>query len=262
MCLIFVAIRQHPDYKLIVAANRDEFYERPTSPAMFWRDHPSILAGRDLVAGGTWLGISRAGRLAMVTNFRDPVNVRPTAPSRGELVTNFLLDSRDGEQCLQDVSGRAHLYNGFSLIAGDVDRLWYLSNYDTGLTPLGEGLYGLSNHLLETPWPKVEKGKRRLQTLLKSPELRVGELFDVLSDRSISDDAALPDTGVGKEWERLLSAAFIKTPTYGTRSSTVILVNSQGGVSFNERTYNHEKDDFEYRSYEFLLKPGSKIEKA
>jgi len=253
MCLIFIALRQHPKYKLVVAANRDEFYARPTAPAAFWTDKPQILAGRDLVAGGTWLGMSRTGRIAMVTNFRDPNKIRPDAPSRGALVTDFLLNSGDAEHHLKQVETQAHLYNGFSLIAGTVDQLWYLSNYATDLIALDTGLFGLSNHLLETPWPKVEKGKRRLRALLKSPDLSVDDLYEVLSDRSVSPDEDLPDTGVGQDWERLLSAAFIESPTYGTRSSTVILVDDRGRVSFNERVFDHEKKDFAYRSYEYAI---------
>lgn len=189
----------------------------------------------------------------MVTNYRDLEKVRPDAPSRGELVTNFLLETGDRERHLEELAARSQLYNGFSLIAGDVDRLWYMSNYAPDVVRLDTGLYGLSNHLLETPWPKVEKGKRRLEVLLKSPDISVHDLYDVLSDKTIEADDKLPNTGVGKEWERLLSAAFIESTSYGTRASTVILVDQKNGVSFNERTYDHKKADFSFRSYEYHI---------
>src|SRR5690606_7488949 len=172
MCLIFLSLRNHTKYKLVVAANRDEAYDRPTSPAAFWDDHPQILAGRDLVAMGTWLGVTTTGRIAMVTNFRDLRNIRDNAPSRGQLVTGFLLEKMSGEDYLKRLEPRAREYNGFSLIAGSVDSLYYLSNYKVGIIQLNSGLFGLSNHLLETPWPKVEEGKRKIQHLLKGPELK------------------------------------------------------------------------------------------
>jgi uncharacterized protein with NRDE domain len=238
MCLIFIALKHHSKYKLITAANRDEFYDRKTAPASFWNGQPSILGGRDLEALGTWLGITRNGRICMVTNFRDLKNIRPNAPSRGKLVTDFLLDSVSGEVYLNKLQPHAKRYNGFSLIAGTVDSLHYFSNYRDGVILLNSGLFGLSNHLLETPWPKVEKGKRRIQDLLKSPTVHPDELFEVLGDTSVADDKLLPDTGVGLERERALSAAFIKSPGYGTRSSTVILVDYDNHVTFAERVYD------------------------
>jgi uncharacterized protein with NRDE domain len=238
MCLIFIALKHHSKYILITAANRDEFYDRKTAPASFWSDQPSILGGRDLEALGTWLGITRNGRICMVTNFRDLKNIRPNAPSRGKLVTDFLLDSVSGEVYLNELQPHAKRYNGFSLIAGTLDALYYFSNYKDGVIMLNSGLFGLSNHLLETPWPKVEKGKGRIQDLLKSPAVHPDEVFDVLSDTSVADDKLLPDTGVGLERERALSPAFIKSPGYGTRSSTVILVDYDNHVTFVERTYD------------------------
>ena|SRR5688500_8435705 len=185
MCLIFIAVKNHSRYKLIVAANRDEFYKRRTAPASFWKDHPEILGGRDLEASGTWLGMTKNGRICMVTNFRDLRNINPNAPSRGKLVTDFLLDKIPAEAYLQKVEAYAKKYNGFSLIAGTVDSLHYFSNYKDGLILLNSGLFGLSNHLLETPWPKVEKGKKEIEILLKSQVIKAEDLFKVLSDESI-----------------------------------------------------------------------------
>lgn len=253
MCLIFIGLKNHSKYKLLVAANRDEFYDRPTASAAFWEDHPQILGGRDLQAMGTWLGITKTGRLCMVTNFRDLSNIKAHAPSRGKLVTDFLLGKSSGETYLNSIQSRANLYNGFSLIAGSVDSLYYLSNYGEGVVMLNSGLFGLSNHLLETPWPKVEKGKTQILSLLKRSEVRVDDLLQVLSDETISADEQLPDTGVGLVRERALSAAFIKSPGYGTRASTVILVDYDNQVSFHERIYDPARSDFTLRSFQFAI---------
>jgi len=253
MCLIFIAVKNHSKYKLVIAANRDEFYGRRTASAAFWQDHPQILGGRDLEAMGTWLGMTTAGRICMVTNFRDLRNIKSNAPSRGKLVTDFLLDKVSGEAYLTKIEPRAKDFNGFSLIAGTVDSLFYLSNYREGLIHLNSGLFGLSNHLLETPWPKVEKGKREIQALLKAPQVNKDDLFRILSDETISPDDALPDTGVGIERERSLSAAFIRSPGYGTRSSTVILVDYNNNVAFHERVYDPASSSFSLNSFAYSI---------
>ena len=189
----------------------------------------------------------------MVTNFRDPKNIHADAPSRGKLVTDFLLDNKSGEQYLEKLAPHAKKYNGFSLIAGTFDSLYYFSNYKDGIILLNSGLFGLSNHLLETPWPKVEKGKSRIQELLKTPVIRVEDLYDVLSDEDISSDAQLPDTGVGLQFERALSAAFIKSPAYGTRSSTVIMVDYNNHVLFHERVFDPGTSAFSYQTFQFAI---------
>lgn len=252
MCLVFIALKSHPKYKLIVAANRDEFYNRKTAPAAFWKDHPEILGGRDMEALGTWLAMTKSGKISMVTNFRDPKNIDPKAPSRGKMVTDFLLDSTSGEKYLETFESQKKKYNGFNLIVGSVDSLYYFSNYKEGVIILNSGLFGLSNHLLETPWPKVEKGKNEIQLLLKSPTIKPENLFQVLQDETRSTDDKLPDTGVGLERERVLSAAFIKSPGYGTRSSTVILVDYTNQVSFTERVF--DLTTFQYSSQTFQYK--------
>ena len=261
MCLIFIALKHHPKYKLIVAANRDEFYERKTAAASFWSDHPQILGGRDLEAKGTWLGITTGGRICMVTNFRDLRNIKANAPSRGKLVTDFLLDKTSGETYLQRIEPRAKQYNGFSLIAGTLDSLFYLSNYRDGIIQLNSGLFGLSNHLLETPWPKVEKGKRVIQDLLRSSVVHKDDLLKILSDETLGADEQLPDTGVGLEGERMLSPAFIKSPGYGTRSSTVIIVDYNDHVAFHERVYDPVTSAFSLRSFQFTIGQPGTVEK-
>jgi uncharacterized protein with NRDE domain len=253
MCLIFVALKNHSKYKLVVAANRDEFYDRKTAPASFWKDHPEILGGRDLEAMGTWLGMTRGGRICMVTNFRDLKNLKQNAPSRGKLVTDFLAGKSIAEEYLQKLAPGAGQYNGFSLIAGTVDALYYLSNFKEGLIHLNSGLFGLSNHLLETPWPKVEKGKKEIMALLQGAVIQPDDLFQVLSDEMQSPDEQLPDTGVGPELERALSAAFIKSPGYGTRSSTVIFVDYDNHVSFHERVYDPLTSGFSYQTFEYSI---------
>lgn len=253
MCLIFIALKNHSRYKLIVAANRDEFYGRKTAVASFWEDSPEILGGRDLEAMGTWLGMTRSGRISMVTNFRDLRNIKENAPSRGKLVTDFLLAKISGETYLKKVEPHAKEYNGFSLITGTIDSLYYLSNYKEGLIQLNSGLFGLSNHLLETPWPKVEKGKLQIQNLLRSHVVKKEDLFKILSDEATSPDEQLPDTGVGVELERALSAAFIRSPGYGTRSSTVIMVDYNNHVSFHERVYDPQKERFSFHDFQFVI---------
>ena len=238
MCLVLVALDTHPDYTLVVAANRDEFYERPTAPANFWDDAPDVLAGRDLRAGGTWLGMDRRARLAAVTNYRQGTREAAAARSRGHLVSEYLTGQADGRAHAARVAREAGLYNGFNLICGDAGELHYFSNREGRVRRLEPGVYGLSNHLLDSPWPKVTAGKSGLAALLAtSGDELVSRLFALLADRRQGPDELLPRTGVGPEWERLLSAAFIASPDYGTRSSTVVLVGRDGRTTFVERSF-------------------------
>jgi uncharacterized protein with NRDE domain len=238
MCLVLIALDSHPEFSLILGANRDEFYDRPTAPAAFWPDAPSVLAGRDLKAGGTWLGVDRRGRLAAVTNYRQGEREPPAARSRGRLVSEFLTDNTGALEHMERVQSEASLYNGFNLIAGDSGGFFYYSNREGRIRKLAPGVYGLSNHLLDTPWPKVTAKKSAFGALLKGNASELTEdLFALLSDRSRPADALLPSTGVGPEWERLLSSAFIASDDYGTRSSTVVLVGRDGGIVFVERNF-------------------------
>ncbi|HEX8251447.1 MAG TPA: NRDE family protein [Pyrinomonadaceae bacterium] len=238
MCSIFLAYQAHPKYRLILAANRDEFYERPTAAAHFWRDAPEILAGRDLVYRGTWLGVTKNGRFSAVTNYRDPA--APTGNlSRGNLVGDFLRSAETPKNYLRKIKGNARNYSGFNLLVGEFDsEIGYFSNRGAGgVKILDAGVYGLSNHLLDTPWQKVERGKNALAGLIEKVDFSVESLFEILVDATPAADADLPDTGIGLERERLLSSIFIETPVYGTRSSTVLLIETSGKVSFSERTY-------------------------
>jgi len=238
MCLILFAHKAHPRYPLILAANRDEAYARPASPATFWHDNPDIYGGRDLEKGGTWLGVSRCGKIAAVTNFRNAHAPRTAPRSRGELVSAYLSGDTDAETYLRAVEARGDQYNGFILIAGDLDALYWLSNRGPAAARIPYGVHGLSNHLLNTPWPKIKRSKLALEALLDADEehLTAG-LFEVLSDRSEAADHELPDTGVGMQRERELSANFISGERYGTRASTVVLVGTGGDVRFIERSF-------------------------
>jgi uncharacterized protein with NRDE domain len=258
MCFLVLSYRQHARYRLVLATNRDEFYARPTAPAAYWDDVPALLAGRDVKGGGTWLGVTRAGRWAALTNVREPGPQIPDAPTRGALVADYLAGTMEPRAYLEVVRRRADRYNGFNLILGDARRVYYFGNRAPGIRLLKPGLYGLSNHLLDTPWPKVERGKAALADALDAAVVDPERLFAFLADTEQAPDEALPDTGIGPAWERLLSPIFIKSPTYGTRASTIVLVDYQGRVTFIERTNDAVADGepFLTRRYDFVIKPG------
>jgi len=253
MCLILLAYHVHPSYRLILAANRDEFYERPSLPADFWEDQQNVLAGRDLKEGGAWLGITKEGKFAAVTNYRDPSAFKSNAPSRGKLVSHYLIGKQNAGGYLEDVSSQADKYNGFNLLIGDDNDLFVFSS-NGEKQKLNPGIYGLSNHNLNTPWPKVSRGKRLLKSTLdqKGSELKEA-LFTVLADRHIPPDSKLPSTGVGLEWERILSSMFIKSPDYGTRSSTIILIGKNRRVRFVEKVFDDQRESWITSSFSFKL---------
>ena len=259
MCLILFSYAKQPGYRLILLANRDEFFDRATLPLAAWEDAPGIYGGRDVKGNGTWLGISRGGRMAALTNYRDPAAQKSQAPSRGLLVSRFLETTDRPGTYLEEVGRVGHRYNGFNLLVGDLGELWYHSNRGGNAECLQPGVYGLSNHLINTGWPKVDKGKRRLETVLnrKAP-WHAEDLFGILSDRAAAPDHELPDTGVGLEWERLLSPLFITSAAYGTRSSSVILVSDTGEVTFEERSFDPpgpEEDRGVSRKVRFRIDP-------
>jgi len=232
MCLILVAWQAHPEYPLVVAANRDEFYVRPSAEADRWPEDPRILGGRDLEAGGTWLALREDGRFAAVTNVRD--GAAKGGRSRGHLPGDFLLGDQDPGVYATAVDGAR--YGGFNLLLADRHSLWYCSNRDGAPRQLAPGIYGLSNHLLDTPWPKLVSAKARFAGgLADLPAL--GGFFDLLADPEIVPDQGLPDTGVALEWERLLSAVFVQSETYGTRASTVLTLGRNGAFRLEERRF-------------------------
>jgi uncharacterized protein with NRDE domain len=240
MCVIYLAYKTQPDYPLILLANRDEFYSRPTASAAYWTDFPNIYGGRDLVSGGTWLGVTKGGRLAAVTNYRDP-SAQVGGLSRGNLVADFLKSDEPASEYLDAVQKVAEKYSGFNLIIGEINtdrnELYYFSNRGGSVIKLDPGIYSLSNHLLDTPWPKVKKGKDRFAEMLRRNTYSNEAFFDLLADRDFASDADLPSTGVPSEWEKVLSAIFIETPDYGTRCSTVLKFNSEFEWDFEERVF-------------------------
>jgi len=254
MCLILLAFKADPAYKLIIAANRDEYHDRPTAPAGFWKESPHLLAGRDLRAGGTWIGITREGRIGAVTNYRDPASVKENAPSRGRLVSNFLMGREGPVEYLEKLAQGAERYNGFNLIIGEKGRIYWYSNRGDGMKELLPGIHGLSNHLLDTPWPKVVRGKDGLAGLISRGKDPFPEkLFNILRDRTVAHDDTLPDTGVGLDWERILSPIFILSPGYGTRSSTILFIDLQDHVPFIEKTFDSDPDHASELKYEFTI---------
>lgn len=241
MCLILVAYDCHPRYKLVVTGNRDEFYNRPSLAADFWPENPSILAGRDLVKGGTWTGITTGGRFAAVTVYREPVKYPPHLPSRGLLATDFLSSDDAPEVYMEKLAGDGSRYKGFSLLAGTFESLYYFSNRENRIHKLEQGLHGLSNNLLDVPWPKVTKGIKALADCLQHEEINVKQLFAIMADKEIPEDQELPDTGVGLARERMLGPACIVSPTYGTRTTTVMMVDRDNQVNFWERSLESEQ---------------------
>jgi len=237
MCLLGLALHMREDLPLILVANRDEYYNRPTAPSHFWPPHYMVLAGKDLLQGGTWLGVTRDGRVCAVTNFREPLSSKLATPSRGMLVARFLSEDIPQEEFLLELSKRGSSYNGFNLIFGDLKALYWFSNRG-GHQRLVKGIYALSNHLLDTPWPKVRRLKHCLEEAILEPLPRMKKfLLEFLEDTTVAPDEGLPDTGIGLEWERILSAVFVKSPNYGTRSSHFILFHKNGQVEFLERVY-------------------------
>jgi uncharacterized protein with NRDE domain len=228
MCLILFAYKVHPKYKLMVAANRDEFYQRPTAPIHFWEDDPEILAGRDLEKMGTWMGVTKSGRFAALTNYRNPKEVTEGKRSRGELVANALQFKGDIREYMESLGRNNDAYPGYNLLAGDGDELYYYSNIGQELKKMTPGIYGVSNHLLNTEWPKVQAGKEGLAAILnRNQEDYVEPLLTLLQKADQAPDEILPQTGVSLEWERMLSPMFIKSEGYGTRSSTVLLMDEK-----------------------------------
>ena len=239
MCLIALAVDPAQDLSLVIAANRDEFFPRPTEEARWWPELPSLLAGRDLEAGGTWLGITRGGRIAALTNYRDPSRKLRSdhARSRGELVTGFLAGDTPAEPWLARLDGAT--YRPFSLLAGSAKGLWWTSPIVGEVSRVPRGVHALSNQLLDTPWPKVVRIREALaQTLVSPREDLEDALLAALADRTPAPDDAHPDTGVDAVLERGLSPIFVSLPGYGTRCSTVITVTPDGRVAFVERSFD------------------------
>ena len=244
MCLLIFAHQVDPRYPLVLAANRDEFHARPTAPSTFWPEYSQLLAGRDLEQGGTWMGITRQGRFAAITNYRDPARTTPAPRSRGELPLAYLTGEEDPRVFLQGLVDSAADYAGFNLLVGTLDKLWYLTNSTAAKgcapVPLKPGVYGLSNAQLDTPWPKVELGKRSLEALLQGEALDHDTLAGVVGNRDLADQGALQRQGLDQGMDQILSAQFITTGSYGTRSSTTLWADQTGGVHWRECSFNSD----------------------
>ncbi|MBT4522380.1 MAG: NRDE family protein [Halieaceae bacterium] len=249
MCLVILGHRACSEYPLIVAANRDEFYARKTEASTFWPQHPNLLAGRDLEQGGTWMGVTRCGRFAAITNFRDPAATAMAPRSRGELPLQYLVGNMTAGAFLNRIAERSSLYAGFNLLLGDREEMWYFSNSPrqtngepAGGSPeppriLAPGIYGLSNALLDTPWPKVERGKQGLTRALQAP-VDHDTLMHLIDDRHLADRNARTAFDISEDMDYLLSAQFIVTDTYGTRSSTTLWSGRDGRVNWRELSFD------------------------
>lgn len=256
MCLILISFQQHSDYPFILAANRDEYYKRPTQDAEFWEDAPAILGGRDLKHSGTWLGVDRHGRVAAVTNYREPSEEKTGVISRGLLVSNFLQGDLAAEDYLKSTIEDKHKYDGFNLLLGDQNSLYFFSSLNQQPLEIRPGFYGISNGEFDCPWPKVIKGKQYLQTETeKNKILDYEKLLALLADTVVPDDEQLPDTGIGLQWERKLAPIFVTAGEYGTRASTVLGISKTGVVNFYERNYDEEGMEKNTLQYEFMIEP-------
>jgi uncharacterized protein with NRDE domain len=246
VCLLVIAWRSHPRFPLIAAANRDEFHDRPAAPLGHWPVPPHLVGGRDLRAGGAWLALDRARRFGVVTNYRDLQRPAPGTPSRGELIPRYLGESWGAGEFLAALEPHASRYSGFSLLLADERELWYASNRGRPFArALPPGVYGLSNHLLDTPWPKLARVRLAFRSWLdalgaqQSPSRSaLDALLGILEDRSpAAAGEPLPETGLAREWERVLSSPFVLHPEYGTRCSTVVLVDRHGALLVRERRF-------------------------
>lgn len=238
MCILFIASQQRKDYPLIIAANRDEFHARPTQGSHIWSSHPPIFAGKDLQAGGTWMGVTRGGRISALTNIRKPGSDKQDAISRGHLVLNYLTSADSDEQFTAQMHQHRADYNGFNLLYGTWKSLQVYNNHSGRHEPVAAGVHGLSNASLNAPWPKVSRGVAALTEYCEfQPTLNEQDLFRLLQDDTQAPDEALPDTGIEKKWEKRLSPIFIRSQDYGTRASTLLLVKRDGTAIWSEQTY-------------------------
>lgn len=236
MCLIVFAWKTHPDYQLVLTANRDEFHRRPSQALHYWPDNPEVLAGRDLQAGGTWLATHRLGRFATVTNYREQQEFSDKHASRGTLVTDFVTGNASAASFTRSIDGGE--YAGFSLLASDGDELFYVSNRGDPPARLDPGIYGLSNASLDTPWPKVQRSRDALQALVEYNEINSTSLFRLMADRTCASVADVEAGHLPFELARALTAPFIVSPDYGTRCSTVMLWSNDGKIELSERRFD------------------------
>ena len=265
MCLIIFSYQTDPRFPLVVAANRDELFARATASADLWTDTETgskILSGRDLQAGGTWLGVTANGRFAAVTNIRDPAQTIPKPRSRGDLTRQFLAGTDSAEEYCARLAQSYDQFAGYNLLVGDGSSLFYVNNAEGKVWSLEAGIYGLSNGLLNTSWPKVDKGKAQLNSLMQTSDaVKLDDLISMMSDRTQAEDALLPDTGIGIEIERKLSSAFILNPErdYGTLCSSAVVFEQSGNIRFGEQNFDSLGN--KTQGHSFQLPPNSALVK-
>ncbi len=254
MCLIVFALNEHPEYPLILAANRDEFYKRPALYAHRWKDLPGVLAGRDQTAGGTWLGITSNGRFAAITNFRGPEHLQTDVASRGMLTVDFLTEGDSPQEYIEKLKNKDKPYNGYNLLISETPgTMVHYSNITSDTSVMQSGFHGLSNHLPDTPWPKVKKGTGALKDIIKSRIVDTGKILNIMRDRQPAPYDELPDTGIDRELERQLSPIFINIPGYGTRCTTILLIDKSGRVTFEEYSYDGKGAEINQSSFTFYI---------
>jgi len=254
MCLITFAYKFHKDYKLVIIANRDEFYNRPTESLHFWKDHPDILGGRDLQAKGTWMAVHKNGRFAALTNVRNPVDIKPDAETRGNLITEYLISNKNPLETLRELTDNIDRYNGFNLIAGDTEEFYFFSSMDQKISAVARGIHGLSNHTIDTPWPKVKKTKKALGEILqRKGNINQDDLLKIMRDQTQAGTGELPDTGVGLALEKALSSVFISMDGYGTRSTSLITLDYNNITEFTEITWNENCEESLRNKFTLIL---------
>ncbi|SLM29566.1 conserved hypothetical protein [Desulfamplus magnetovallimortis] len=256
MCLIVFGYGVHKKYRLILSANRDEFFNRPTAPLNPWEDEPEIIGGRDLKQKGTWMAFNKIGRLAALTNVRDPASMKLDARSRGDLVASFLLSDKNPLSYLEKVKSRMHNYNGFNLLVADLKDMFFISSTDQKIIKIKHGIHAISNRTLNTPWVKVKIVKKGLKKILENQTGKMenhddleSNLYSMMQNKTVAPDEELPDTGVGVELERQLSSIFISMPGYGTRSTSVVLWDFAGNQTFSEITWSANGRKQGYKKY-------------
>ncbi len=237
MCILFIAINQHPQYPVIICANRDEFHQRPTQNMHFW-SKPNILAGKDMQAGGTWLGLNSQGDFSALTNFRRPQHVDATKRSRGDLVLSALQNDKQAMQ--QYLIQNSIQYNDFNLIFGSLNNLQAFDSVNKKFITLSSGFHSICNGALDDIWPKMSLGVTKLEELISANKLDVDALFTVMMNEEVADNKHLPETGLAVDMELLFSSIFIKSPNYGTRSTTIILQHKTGGIDVHDHSYNSD----------------------
>lgn len=237
MCLILFSWDNHPKYKLILAANRDEFYDRPTDTIHSWSENENIIAGKDLTGGGTWMGIHNHNKFTALTNHRNPARVIKNPPSRGDLTLDFLSSDVKEFDYYQDKKDFLEQYNGFNLLVGSFQEMGYFNNVDGQYTALSSGIYGLSNAVLDTPWPKLAKAKTAFTRVTKNENPSIEEMYQILQDKTLAADEDLPQTGIPYEWEKAISAIYIEKENYGTCCSTILTVTHEGEGEIHELSY-------------------------